>query len=929
MDNIYSDNTFLEEISDNEEENINREIILDDNLILNEFKKNIKSEFRFENQTIDDILEMGFIMTGYNLYKTVNNLYSYNTLSIKEDLEFWCENNTQKINYFINTLKKYGYKSTGPHSIPNSEMYLFSSPQSYRMASYVSMIDLSKHSNIYYEFISLSREYVYLFITDDINDIDNLINKSFILQSRMYLDKNGLKLVQDKDTFIEGLKTGEQLKIEFSNDSTFYYCTEMLLKTKNLCVSNYNPAFSLINTFDINLNLQIYNLLNKIALPYIKLIYVFIWNYLVSNSKCEFPYFDPMNLKLIYDTLSISFNTEEFPIYVNENLIIYDQHELLTFLTNDDFIYVKQDDKYIDIVNTDDIVTDRTDINYKFSENQINFYKQYEIKKVSNKKYNLEIKNRLSKVFGDINKLNDVLQSTKSIIYSDNVTSIISKAKIIRTQYCFITRHLDVDELHEYIIKAVPNVKQSYTWYSFFDTIDIPVTLIDNFDVNIYNSDKYNIIVYICSNNNYINDIVRKFFFNTFQIFYDDEGLKYIDTSNYLNIEEYNFENDKYKLENPIKLLENKLLVINPIINNINYFENTNYLFLMIKILSYYANNYKIIFDSEFKKMISLCIIKNSSSLTERRDNIDKWNTFVEKHFNNYKNLYLDIYGLYHDTKVSIPFLKDRLMEIDNYINVDDAIRTTSEVIDELNNVHNFYKGSKLSTFKVDENKLKDKTCLDSTFYDNQDIIEFISENNNFYIFISPDNLDPTKDIGDSTILCLLPDDILQMIKNKSENFYFRCISENGSPIMSDIYVKLPINQNGKNGLINIKNFIDMLITSKYTRVFYLLPKIDPETNKQLKFEHTISYINIFPQFQQYVSANHCQDRSDFLLYEFKICDKLHGSCDLSSINPNNLDSIPNLNLYLMAQNFLINNENDVDDIIKHYKQIYENLQSI
>ena len=119
-------------------------------------------------------------------------------------------------------------------------------------------------------------------------------------------------------------------------------------------------------------------------------------------------------------------------------------------------------------------------------------------------------------------------------------------------------------------------------------------------------------------------------------------------------------------------------------------------------------------------------------------------------------------------------------------------------------------------------------------------------------------------------ILCFSYDELTNIFEDKNNRF-LECFGELNYNYKPTIYVKLPIDKEGLNGFFPMEK-LELVLSTDY-RVYYIVPKVS-EFNNQKMVNYSISWNNAYgpPSERNYVSANHCQEGSNILIYDIKIC---------------------------------------------------------
>lgn len=185
---------------------------------------------------------------------------------------------------------------------------------------------------------------------------------------------------------------------------------------------------------------------------------------------------------------------------------------------------------------------------------------------------------------------------------------------------------------------------------------------------------------------------------------------------------------------------------------------------------------------------------------------------------------------------------------------------------EEMNNEREEEDETELLEIEIDERIFENEKCFDFSMYDSIDILDHLKEKDTF-LFV---NKGSETRIENFDILCFSYDELTNILEDKNNRF-LECFGELNYNYKPTIYVKLPIDKEGLNGFFPIKK-LESVLWSDY-RVYYIVPKVN-EFNNQKMVNYSISWINAYgpPSERNYVSANHCQEGSNILIYDIKIC---------------------------------------------------------
>lgn len=155
------------------------------------------------------------------------------------------------------------------------------------------------------------------------------------------------------------------------------------------------------------------------------------------------------------------------------------------------------------------------------------------------------------------------------------------------------------------------------------------------------------------------------------------------------------------------------------------------------------------------------------------------------------------------------------------------------------------------------------KNCTDIIMSDTYEINNYLKETPDTFMFVNAGIP------GKYDVLCFTKEYLINIVHNYN-NWIYKCIGKKPDIKAGEItYIKLPINQHGFNGLIERYKLLKIIDSKK--RVFYIVPKLN-RLKEQITFISTISFINGKTEYRNYVSANHCQEGSNFLIYDIKEC---------------------------------------------------------
>jgi hypothetical protein len=163
----------------------------------------------------------------------------------------------------------------------------------------------------------------------------------------------------------------------------------------------------------------------------------------------------------------------------------------------------------------------------------------------------------------------------------------------------------------------------------------------------------------------------------------------------------------------------------------------------------------------------------------------------------------------------------------------------------------------------VDERNVTNTTCSDLyTLEDDKNIIEHLNEEDTF-LFI---NRGSTNDFD---ILCFQKSYIQNIIRDINNTWFYECTGQY-SRFIDVPYIKIPIDNTGLNGFIPLSQLVTLL--SRNNRIYYIYPLLENGVQKMIPL--TATWQNSYGPIEnrRYVSANHCQDGSNILIYTLKLC---------------------------------------------------------
>lgn len=204
---------------------------------------------------------------------------------------------------------------------------------------------------------------------------------------------------------------------------------------------------------------------------------------------------------------------------------------------------------------------------------------------------------------------------------------------------------------------------------------------------------------------------------------------------------------------------------------------------------------------------------------------------------------------------------------------------------------------SNLDGVVINENRLPE-TCYDHIMLDDFNIKETMNEDKDFFIFVFPDD---KKDNFDT--ICMTKDYIKQIISD-GNNIFYECtgkfIENTRDKAMTSFGDTPYVNITGVGGArINIPiGDINYILNKPNDRIFYVY--------FVKEITHTVSWNNRYGK-KDFVSANHCQDRSAISIYTIKVC---KGDCVLS--NP--LRNIENI-VGNTSENIIGNTSENINEI--------------
>ena len=169
----------------------------------------------------------------------------------------------------------------------------------------------------------------------------------------------------------------------------------------------------------------------------------------------------------------------------------------------------------------------------------------------------------------------------------------------------------------------------------------------------------------------------------------------------------------------------------------------------------------------------------------------------------------------------------------------------------------------------IDENTFTNTTCKDLIMQDDsKNILEHLSEDADTFLFVSKNPL-----VG-FDVLCFEKSSIEYIIKDKN-NWLYECTgpikptlhdpnAKSADLYGRDTYVKLPNDETGLNAFIPLVQLKKIL--KRNHKIYYI------EFEKDIT--HSIGWKNSFgpSRHANWVGANHCQGKSNILVYTLKVC---------------------------------------------------------
>ena len=257
--------------------------------------------------------------------------------------------------------------------------------------------------------------------------------------------------------------------------------------------------------------------------------------------------------------------------------------------------------------------------------------------------------------------------------------------------------------------------------------------------------------------------------------------------------------------------------------------------------------------------------------------NIEEYKNYIRNLVTTLNNTNNIENGLQYCLHTSLKYLYDRIEDGSSYFNI---IQKYTKIY----KCHILYFNERISSDKFNIKLIYEKLekytkVITSNFryidiilfqsYEDFDENKYMEDKNNILL------------ISDEIIFCYTRSDLDQLLSNQSEFWFFecqgksipfeRCIHNNNTTLTcedksldkigKDVYVKIPIDLTGLNGLVHIEQILSML--SSDHQIFIL-------KNTEKSFTHTISWKNVQKNYRLYdfVSANHCQYGSNMIIFE-------------------------------------------------------------
>ena len=175
-------------------------------------------------------------------------------------------------------------------------------------------------------------------------------------------------------------------------------------------------------------------------------------------------------------------------------------------------------------------------------------------------------------------------------------------------------------------------------------------------------------------------------------------------------------------------------------------------------------------------------------------------------------------------------------------------------------------RNSSLKEFTPDETEY-DTDCYDYSYQTEkgkQNIKDTMEQDTDIILFFIKQT---------NKIFCMDINYLYGFIKNKRVNVFFECRKKDNLRTVDYENPYFKIDFGAIRGLVALEDIRGLLESPK--RVFYVIPKL--KDGNQVRINYTISWGNILTTNQNYVSSNHCQENSNYNLYEIRVCKDTDG----------------------------------------------------